>query len=152
MEKTLLVGGFNPVIAAALSAWLIAQTTKVVLSLYHGQAAPLRRMVGSGGMPSSHTALVVAMTTAVGLQEGFNSTLFAISLILTLVVMYDATGVRRAAGKQARVLNRLLYELRVEHTIHDARLKELLGHTPLEVLAGSLVGIATAWFFCRMAI
>lgn len=106
-----------------------------------------RRFVGAGGMPSSHAALVVALATGVGREMGWESTEFAIALILALIVMYDAAGVRRAVGNQAEVLNKLLDEVVHKGEFREERLKELLGHTPKEVLAGALVGIVVAWFF-----
>jgi len=92
-------------------------------------------------MPSSHAALVVSLATSIGLQEGFNSPIFALSLVVALVVMYDAAGVRRAAGKQAAVLNEIVAELQSLHTIREEKLIELLGHTPVEVIAGAALGI-----------
>ena len=108
----------------------------------------LRRFVETGGMPSSHAASVAALSTAVGMEEGFRSTLFGATLFFSLIVMYDAAGLRRAAGRQAVVLNRLIDE-HFRHPEKDAqRLMELLGHTPLEVLVGGLLGCAGAllWY------
>jgi acid phosphatase family membrane protein YuiD len=108
----------------------------------------LRRFVATGGMPSSHAASVAALSTAVGMEEGFRSTLFGATLFFSLIVMYDAAGLRRAAGRQAEVLNRLIDE-HFEHPERDAqRLMELLGHTPLEVLVGALLGSGGAmlWY------
>ena len=106
-------------------------------------------MTCSGGMPSSHTALVVGLATAVGKKAGVNSELFAIVVVFTLVVMYDATGVRQAAGKHAKAINRIVRQLRVEHTIDDISLKELLGHTQLEVIAGAVLGFVVGCFFVK---
>ena len=94
-------------------------------------------------MPSSHAASVAALSTAVGLQEGFRSTMFGVTLFFSLIVMYDAAGLRRAAGRQAAVLNRLIEEHFEDHT-GTQRLMELLGHTPLEVFMGALLGVASA--------
>ncbi len=94
-------------------------------------------------MPSSHSALVTALTTGVGLRDGFDSSLFALAVVFALVVMYDAAGVRRAAGKQARVLNAIIEDLN-RRQLHPERLRELLGHTPFEVLVGALLGIIIA--------
>lgn len=107
-----------------------------------------RRFVETGGMPSSHSAAVAALSTAVGVQEGFTSTLFGVCLYFSLIVMYDAAGLRRAAGRQAAILNRLIDE-HFEHAEADThRLMELLGHTPFEVLIGALLGTTTAllWY------
>ncbi|XP_072069060.1 uncharacterized protein [Arachis hypogaea] len=96
-------------------------------------------------MPSSHSATVTALTASVGFQEGFGGPLFATALVLALIVMYDATGVRLQAGRQAEVLNQIVYELPAEHPLAESRpLRELLGHTPPQVMAGGLLGILTA--------
>jgi hypothetical protein len=102
----------------------------------------LRRFVETGGMPSSHAASVAALTTSVGLRDGFSSTLFCVTLYFSLVVMYDAAGLRRAAGRHAAVLNRLIDEHFRHPEAQTQRLMELLGHTPLEVLVGALLGVA----------
>ena len=133
------------VIVTCLLGWFIAQFIKVILTLIKDKRIDFRRFVGSGGFPSSHAALVTSLATAVGLIDGFESTEFAITVVLALVVMYDATGVRRAAGQQARILNKIVEEW--EHkdlTNTDKRLKELLGHTPKEVFAGAILGIVIA--------
>jgi acid phosphatase family membrane protein YuiD len=110
----------------------------------------VRRFVETGGMPSSHSASVAALSTAVGLQEGFGSALFGITLYFSLIVMYDAAGLRRAAGRQAAVLNRLI-ERHFEHPEGDTqRLMELLGHTPFEVLVGGLLGVLSAVLWDRI--
>ncbi len=100
-----------------------------------------RWLVQTGGMPSSHTATVFALSTMVGIREGFGSTIFAVTAMFSLIVTYDATGVRRAAGKQAAVINKIVEELQIEHKVGRKRLAELLGHTPLEVLVGALIGV-----------
>jgi uncharacterized protein len=99
-------------------------------------------LVRSGGMPSSHTAMISSLATAVGYRQGLHSTSFAISVVLAIVVMYDASGVRQAAGKQAKVLNQIVRELFSGQPVSEEELKELLGHTPFEVFVGALVGIA----------
>ena len=132
----------TPLLAAVIS-WAIAQGTKIILTLVIEKRFDATRLVGTGGMPSSHSALVMALAFAVGKQNGFESPFFAIALILALVVMYDAAGIRRAAGKQAEILNLLIEK----HQLPDIeKLKELLGHTPLEVLAGAILGITVG--FC----
>jgi acid phosphatase family membrane protein YuiD len=104
----------------------------------------LRRFVGTGGMPSSHAAAVSALSTAVGLKSGFGSTLFGVTLYFSLIVMYDAAGLRQAAGRQAAILNRLIDE-HFENPERDAhRLMELLGHTPFEVFVGAILGTTSA--------
>ena len=109
------------------------------------------RLVGSGGMPSSHTALVVGLTPAVGLKDSVDSSLFALCLVFSLVVMYDATGVRLQAGRQAEVLNQMILELPQQHPVSDTRpLRDSLGHTPVEVGAGAMVGVVIGWLHYSM--
>lgn len=110
----------------------------------------LRRFVETGGMPSSHSAAVAALTTAVGIQEGFTSALFGVTLYFSLIVMYDAAGLRRAAGRQATVLNRLI-ERHFQHPENDTqKLMELLGHTPFEVFIGASLGVFSALLWNRI--
>ena len=125
-------------------AWLIAQVIKVIEDSARHRRLDLRRLASAGGMPSSHTALVVSLTTVIGSKRGINSPEFALSAIFSVVVMYDATGVRRAAGRQARVLNRIIDDLFHQEGIKEERLRELLGHTPVEVIAGGLLGFLVA--------
>lgn len=147
MAELVALIGKNIILSTALSAWFCAQVIKTLTSYWKHGALNFERLIGAGGMPSSHTALVMSLAWAVGLQDGFTSSLFAVTLVLASIVMYDATGVRRAAGKQAKVINKLVRQLRAEHTVRDIRLKELLGHTPLEVLAGAILGISIAYGF-----
>lgn len=133
-----------PLICAFL-AFAIAQFIKLFTSWYKERRWDIKQLVGSGGMPSSHSATVAALATAIGVQEGFGGALFAIALILGCIVMYDATGVRLQAGRQAEVLNQIVYELPAEHPLAESRpLRELLGHTPPQVIAGGLLGVITA--------
>lgn len=131
----------NPILAPALTAWIVAQLIKLVLTLVFQRRLDLVRLIGSGGMPSAHSATVTATAATTGLVLGFDSVLFGIAAIFAIVVMYDAAGVRRAAGKQAKLLNELIENFFSEHYINQDKLKELLGHTPIEVLAGALLGI-----------
>jgi acid phosphatase family membrane protein YuiD len=126
---------------APLVAWTIAQISKVVVESARHRRLNLRVLAAMGGMPSSHSALVMALTTAIGRINGVTSVAFAIALIFSVVVMYDAAGVRRAAGRQAMVLNRLVDDLVAQRGIQEERLRELLGHTPFEVIVGALLGI-----------
>ena len=130
-------------IAGILGA-IIAQLIKFVTLLIRERRIDVRTLVTTGGMPSSHTALVVGLATSVGLLEGFNSVIFDVSLVLAMVVMYDAAGVRRAAGKQARIINQIIFDLQHSLSFKESRLKELLGHTPLEVVGGAILGILVA--------
>uniref|UniRef100_A0A2P2KGG4 Uncharacterized protein MANES_12G014600 n=1 Tax=Rhizophora mucronata TaxID=61149 RepID=A0A2P2KGG4_RHIMU len=135
----------NYPLISAFFAFAIAQSIKFFTSWYKERRWDLKQLVGSGGMPSSHSATVTGLAMAVGFQEGFGGSLFAIALILASVVMYDATGVRLQAGRQAEVLNQIVYELPAEHPLAESRpLRELLGHTPPQVIAGGLLGIITA--------
>lgn len=140
----------NRVLICAVFAWFTAQLLKVFTSPKHRDGLSLLRFVlGSGGMPSSHSAAVCATCFSCALLYGFNSPLFAISGVLAVVVMRDAAGVRRESGKQAAVINQVTRELNKKRTVFDADvLSELLGHTPLQVLFGALLGIAMA-FFCQ---
>ena len=126
---------------APLVAWAIAQASKVILTSVRQRRLNLRVLAETGGMPSSHAAIVMGMTTAVGKHAGVSSAAFAIALIFSFVVMYDAAGLRRAAGRQAAILNRLVEDLVHMRGMQEQRLRELLGHTPVEVVVGALLGI-----------
>jgi acid phosphatase family membrane protein YuiD len=126
---------------APIVAWEIAQAAKVTLTSIRQRRLNLRVLAQTGGMPSSHSAIVMGLTTAVGKYSGPSSASFAIALIFTFVVLYDAAGLRRAAGRQAEVLNRLVEDLVHMRGVQEARLRELLGHTPTEVLVGALIGL-----------
>lgn len=128
-------------------AWFIAQGLKVLLGVLREKRFDFRWFVGTGGMPSSHAAVVSALTTAVGLHTGFTSPSFYIALVFTIVVLFDAQGVRRASGKQAEILNKILDDIYWKKKIQDERLKELIGHTPIEVFTGTLLGIFVALIF-----
>ena len=133
------------VLVTSILSWLTAQVLKVILTLIEKRKLDFRRLVGSGGMPSSHASFVTSLATAVGLEDGFSSVEFAICTVFALVVMYDAAGVRRAAGQQAKILNKLVEQWeKSDFTDTDKHLKELLGHTPKEVFAGAVLGIAIA--------
>lgn len=137
----------NNTLLASITAWFVAQSLKVILTLILKKEFDIRRFVGAGGMPSSHSALVVALAISIGEVNGYDSQIFAIAAALALVVMYDAAGVRRAAGKQAAVLNEIIEDLYAHKTIREEKLKELLGHTPIEVIAGALLGFFVAILF-----
>lgn len=129
---------YNLPLRAALLSWAIAQGAKIILTFITEKRFDATRLVGTGGMPSSHSSLVMALSFSVGKYNGFQSPIFAIALIFSFVVMYDAAGIRRAAGKQAEILNYLITQHKVPNM---DKLKELLGHTPLEVFVGGLLGI-----------
>ena len=123
--------------------WFIVQSMKVIIELIKYKKLDIRRWWGSGGMPSSHSALVCSLATSVACVEGLDSAMFAISIAFAAIVMYDASGVRRAAGKQARILNQII-ESEGKNINVQEKLIELLGHTPLEVYVGAAIGIVTA--------
>lgn len=134
------------ILIALVGANLLAQIIKTVTYAIQQRRFSVAMLVSTGGMPSSHTSTVMAMTTSTGLIEGFDSPLFAICFCISAVVMYDAAGVRRSAGKQAKVLNQIIEELlSEEHTLNSERLKEFLGHTPKQVIAGAILGIAVSY-------
>ena len=132
----------NPIIDCALLAWFLAQLIKVILEMVLARRLDMRLFVSSGGMPSSHSALVVACTASIGKLHGIQGPAFALSVILSAVVMYDACNVRRSAGDTARLVNQLLAhveKLAAEDFADD--LREVMGHTPLQVLMGALLGL-----------
>lgn len=135
---------WNPPLVLALLALGTVQIIKFLAVLVVARRVDFRRLTGTGGMPSSHAASVAALATAVGIETGWRSPLFGVAAFFSLVVMYDAAGIRRAAGFQARILNRMVDDLKAHHVIEGERLKELLGHTPLEVLIGTAYGIGLA--------
>jgi len=141
----------NRVLIVALASCLIAQVLKVIVELAKNRKLNIRALVETGGMPSAHSALVSALATGVGQIVGWSTPEFAIALIFAIIVMYDAAGVRQAAGKQARILNQIIDEvLREDYEFTEARLKELLGHTPVQVFVGSALGVAISWFAVPM--
>lgn len=131
----------NHVLKVSFLAWLTAQGLKVMLDILLLGRLDLARLISAGGMPSSHSALVMALAVAVGRDAGWRSAVFAVAAVVAGVVMYDAAGVRRAAGKQAEVLNQIISDIYHGTQISQERLKELIGHTPFEVLMGGLLGI-----------
>lgn len=130
----------NKAITVPVLSWLIAQVLKVAFVFLKDKKFDFTRFVGSGGMPSSHSSFIVALAVTLGRKHGWDSSYFAISLAISLIVMYDAAGVRRAAGKQAKVLNKMIYSFN-DMIEFEGRLKELIGHSPVEVVAGALLGI-----------
>ncbi|ABW29824.1 MULTISPECIES: divergent PAP2 family protein [Acaryochloris] len=135
----------NQVLLVSLAASLIAQGLKIIIDLIQNGKINFRVLVETGGMPSSHSASVTTLATCVGQVQGWDSTEFAIATVFAIIVMYDAAGVRQAAGKQAKVLNQIVDEMFQEHPeFNEDRLKELLGHTPVQVIVGSILGVAIA--------
>ena len=136
----------NQVLVSAVAGWIVAQVLKTMLDFALNRTINWERMVGSGGMPSSHSATVCGLTTAAALHYGVSSFEFAVCFVLSMVVMYDATGVRRETGKQAKLLNSILSEnpLKLNADVLQEKLKEYVGHTPLQVVAGAILGICLA--------
>ena len=137
----------NRILDIVAVSLVIAQTLKVIFYLFKEKKLNLRKYLDTGSMPSSHSAMVSSLTTAVGISEGVRSVYFAISLIFSLIVMYDATGVRQAVGKQAVVLNKIINDIikKDNSKLFEEDLKELIGHTPLEVFAGASLGVVLAF-------
>ncbi|MGE4489312.1 MAG: divergent PAP2 family protein, partial [Kiritimatiellales bacterium] len=135
---------FHVAFWAGAAGWMVAQITKMVICLVQSHRLDFRYLVSTGGMPSAHSALASAIATAIGLTEGFNSALFTLGFFFAAVVMFDAQTVRAAAGEQARLLNLIVDEVFKEHHLSEKKLKELLGHTRLEVFFGMLTGIFSA--------
>lgn len=133
----------NDPLIAAFIAWFLAQFAKILIHLFKTKEFNLEKLFASGGMPSSHSSTVCALTVSIGIQEGMNSTLFALSAIFSVIIMYDATGVRLAVSKHAKLLNDFFHG-----RIKDYKnLNELVGHTGIEVLVGALLGILVALFY-----
>lgn len=130
----------NKCIVIPLVLWIIIQTFKVITDLVINRRLNVKRIIGAGGMPSSHSAVVCSLAMCIGKEYGFNSGIFAIALIMAFVVMYDAAGIRRAAGKQARILNHILDTPGLSQVEVQERLIEALGHTPIQVFVGALLG------------
>ncbi len=139
----------NDVIIASVCAWALAQFIKVLIGLIRKRQIDLRDFVSSGGMPSSHSATVSALTTSVAIIEGIGSVAFGISAMFAVIVMYDAAGVRQSVGRQSVVLNRIIAELRDRRPIAELEhnLRVFIGHTPFQVIVGSAMGIIVAWLW-----
>jgi uncharacterized protein len=134
----------NKIFLTVLSSWVIAQSLKVIVGYFIQKKIDFRWFVGTGGMPSSHTAGASCLATAIGLSYGFDSVHFALAASFAIVVMFDAQGVRRATGRQARILNKIMDDIYWQGKIGEGRLRELIGHTPLEVIAGFVLGVIIA--------
>jgi len=145
MTSTSLVDLFRtPLFWSPFCSWMTAQFTKMLCGYYRTRRLDFRYLASTGGMPSAHSAMVMGLAAAVGLAAGFDSAAFVISLGFAIVVMFDASTVRRAAGLQARLLNEIVDELFKEHHLSERKLAELLGHTRLEVFMGMILGILMA--------
>ena len=137
----------NQVLIAALSAWSIAQIIKVPLEYLRNRTWDWSLLLRAGGMPSSHSALVAGLGHAIGLYEGWDTPIFAIAFALAMIVIYDATGIRRQAGLHASIINKMIEDLATGHPLKQELLKEVLGHTPMEAVAGMILGLLTAQIF-----
>lgn len=131
----------NKYIYVPLLVWFCIQTFKVLYDLVKNKKFNFRRIMGAGGMPSSHSAVVTCLATLIAKYEGVDSSIFAVSLIFAMVVMYDAAGVRRAAGKQAHLLNKIIETPGLTNVEVQEKLVEVLGHTPLQVIVGATIGV-----------
>jgi hypothetical protein len=141
----------NQILLVAILACFTAQGFKVIIELIKNRKVNFRYLVTTGGMPSAHSALVGALATSIGHTSGWSSPEFAIACLFAVIVMYDAAGVRQAAGKQAKILNQIVDELFQEgHNLNEERLKELLGHTPFQVLVGLILGVSISMLSFRV--
>lgn len=136
----------NQILICSLIAWALAQLIKTLIDFGFNRSFRAERLVGSGGMPSSHSSIVCALTASTALRYGLSSFEFAVSFVLAAVVMYDATGVRQETGKQAKLLNLIIEQdwFKLDNEEIQEKLKEFVGHTPLQVFAGAVLGILVA--------
>jgi len=134
----------NDIFWVSGSAWVIAQTIKVLIGIIREKRFNFRWFIGTGGMPSSHAAGVASLATSIGITHGCDSSLFAVTMVFTIIVLFDAQGVRRATGRQAGILNKMLDDIYWRKRMDQERLRELIGHTPVEVFAGIALGILTS--------
>jgi len=139
----------NQVFLVTLSAWFLAQVIKVIIGVKKEKRFNFRWLFSPGGMPSAHTATVAALSTIVGLRFGFDSGLFGVTLIFAIMIMFDAGGFRRMVGKQATILNKIIDDLYAKKKIEEEKVRELLGHTPVQVIAGAALGILVALVLSR---
>ena len=141
--------GRNKIFLATISSWIVAQFLKVLIGVLRDRRFNFKWLISSGGMPSSHAALSMCLTTSIGLYYGFDSGLFAIALGFAVITMFDAQGVRWHSGKQAQALNRILDDIYEHRGLREEPLKQLVGHTPIEVYVGGALGIFMAILFYR---
>ncbi|MBR6252885.1 MAG: divergent PAP2 family protein [Clostridia bacterium] len=141
----------NKLLWIPLITWFLVQLFKLIYEIITNRKSKInfKRIIGAGGMPSSHTACISSLATSIGVTEGFGSATFALAAVFTFIVMYDAAGVRRAAGKQARVLNKIIETDGEEINVQE-KLVEFLGHSPMEVIVGLLVGICMGLLLCHI--
>lgn len=144
MSQTLISLFENKVLVSTLIAWIFAQCVKVILGVIREKKFNFGWFIGTGGFPSSHASGASALAVSCGLNFGFSSPIFALAFVFALVTMFDAQGVRRATGKQAEILNKILDDIYWKGKIEQEKLKELIGHTPFEVIVGAIIGILVA--------
>ncbi|MBF0619602.1 MAG: divergent PAP2 family protein [Candidatus Omnitrophica bacterium] len=136
----------NRIFLVTLTVWVVAQSIKILVYIARGKRFNFRWFIGTGGMPSSHAAGVAALTTACGLEYGFQSGIFALAAVFAMVTMFDAQGVRRSTGEQAGILNKMIEEMFWHKKVEMGHIREFVGHTPIQVLVGSVLGIGLAIF------
>jgi len=134
----------NKILWVSITGWAVAQTIKVITGIIREKRFDFRWFIGTGGMPSSHASGATALAVACGFGAGFDSGLFALSVMFAIVTMFDAQGVRRETGKQAEILNKVMEDIYWKGKIEEGRLQELVGHTPIEVFIGGMIGFAVA--------
>lgn len=139
--------GQNHLFKVTILAWCFAQFIKVCFGVIRTKKFDFKWLIGTGGMPSAHAAGASALAITAGFDFGFNSPIFALAIVFAIVTMFDAQGVRRSAGSQARILNKVMEDIYWQGKIQESRLKELIGHTPVEVIVGSCIGILMAIIF-----
>ena len=137
----------NKYLIVPILTWFFIQTFKVIWDLITTKKFNFKRILGAGGMPSSHTAVVMSLSTLIGKEFGFDSPIYALSMVFAFVVMYDAAGVRRAAGKQATLLNKIIETPGLSDLEVQEKLVEVLGHTPTQVIVGAIIGIIVGTIF-----
>ena len=144
----------NEVLMSAILSWMLAQIIKTIIHLFETRKFVPERLIGSGGMPSCHSAAMCALTTSILINEGISSTYLAIAAVMSVVVMYDAMGVRRETGIHSAVLNEIISDYREagKELTPVEKMREFMGHTPLQVLVGALLGIASALLYCLVII
>ena len=140
----------NKIIIIAFIAWILNQSLKMIVFYITEKKWDIRRFTGAGGMPSTHSALSMCVAITIGIKEGWETPLFALAIVIAFIIMADAAGVRRETGEQAKVLNKIILEFFREIKLKDKRLKELVGHTPFEVIVGAFMGIVMAWILCAV--
>lgn len=137
----------NKILVITMVVWAIAQGIKVFVGVIREKRFNFKWFIGTGGMPSSHAAGATALAVSCGMEEGFNSVIFALAAVFAIVTMFDAQGVRRSAGQQAAILNKILEDIYLKGELENKRLLELIGHTPLQVIIGFLLGMSLAILF-----